>query len=252
ARWGWGRGWGGRATQRAARVPAVGPDPRLSLRGGAIAAWPALDAKNQFLPFAEAIARHVGFSLDTPYEALEANDQRAILFGTGEAWISLNESSGRETASKRRSRFGQGGLKFQYKGLFPALDEASRVSFSYRHKLEHLVGDVPCATCHGSRLRDDSAASRFQGLTIGEGCGWPLGRTLDFFKNLKLTKEQQKVAGELLREIRNRLQFLVDVGLDYVTLGRSTPTLSGGESQRIRLASQIGSGLTGVLYVLDE
>src|SRR5262249_44992961 len=93
---------------------------------------------------------------------------------------------------------------------------------------------------------------RFQGLTIGEVCHWPLGRTLDFFKKLKLTTEQQKVAGELLREIRNRLQFLVDVGLDYVTLGRSTPTLSGGESQRIRLASQTGSRPPGVLYVLDE
>src|SRR5262249_48151165 len=175
--------------------------------------------------------------------------QRAILFGTGETWISLHAPGGRETQSK--SRFGQA-PRFQYKGLFPALDEASRVSFTYRHKLEHLVGDVPCATCRGSRLRDDAAASRFQAHNIGDIGHWPLARTLDFFKKLKLTKEQQKVAGELLREIRNRLQFLVDVGLDYVTLGRSTPTLSGGESQRIRLASQIGSGLTGVLYVLDE
>src|SRR5215475_10480091 len=83
-------------------------------------------------------------------------------------------------------------------------------------------------------------------------CGWPLRQTFDFFKNLNLSKEQQQIAGEVLREVKNRVKFLVDVGLDYVTLSRATPTLSGGESQRIRLASQIGSGLTGVLYVLDE
>src|SRR5262249_59193006 len=96
------------------------------------------------------------------------------------------------------------------------------------------------------------AAWRFDGRTLGELCGLPLGETLTAFKRLKLTKVQQQVAGELLREITNRLQFLVDVGLEYLTLSRPGPTLSGGESQRIRLASQIGSGLTGVLYVLDE
>ena len=111
---------------------------------------------------------------------------------------------------------------------------------------------MPCSTCGGSRLRDDAAACRFAGRTLGELCGLPLGQTLALFKDLKLSKTQQQVAGELLREITNRLQFLVDVGLDYLTLSRPAPTLSGGESQRIRLASQIGSGLTGVLYVLDE
>ncbi len=134
----------------------------------------------------------------------------------------------------------------------PALDEASRVSFVYRQRLDSLVSDVPCATCQGSRLRDDAAACRFMGHTLGEVGSWPLDKTLKFFHDLRLTKDQQQVAGELLREIRNRLKFLVDVGLDYLTLSRATPTLSGGESQRIRLASQIGSGLTGVLYVLDE
>jgi excinuclease ABC subunit A len=101
-------------------------------------------------------------------------------------------------------------------------------------------------------LRNDAAACRFAGYTLGDLCHLPLARTLTLFKNLKLSKNHQQVAGEVLREITNRLQFLVDVGLDYLTLSRPTPTLSGGESQRIRLASQIGSGLTGVLYVLDE
>src|SRR5207245_1460220 len=103
-----------------------------------------------------------------------------------------------------------------------------------------------------SRLRDDAAACRFTGRTLGELCDLPIEQALASFKELKLTDSQQQVAGELLREITNRLQFLVDVGLEYLTLSRPAPTLSGGESQRIRLASQIGSGLTGVLYVLDE
>ncbi len=138
------------------------------------------------------------------------------------------------------------------------MDEASRVSPAYRQRLEHLVSEVPCSACGGSRLREDAAACRFPfgrdlpALTIGELCDLPLRDALSLFQELPLTPQQQQVAGELLREVRNRLQFLVDVGLDYLTLGRPAPTLSGGETQRIRLASQIGSGLTGVLYVLDE
>jgi excinuclease ABC subunit A len=142
--------------------------------------------------------------------------------------------------------------RFQYKGIFPAIDEAARVSPAYRSQLDHLVSDVPCATCGGSRLRDDAAAVRFMDRTLGQLGELPIAQTLKLFQELRLTKTQQQVAGELLREVANRLQFLVDVGLDYLTLARPAPTLSGGESQRIRLASQIGSGLTGVLYVLDE
>jgi excinuclease ABC subunit A len=221
--------------QRGANTSVLIRDPRLSLRAGAIAAWPALDPGTPFLRFAEALARHGGFSLDIPYEQLDAPQQRLILHGSGEAWVALDN-----------------GIRFQYKGLLPAIDEASRVSFVYRQRLDQFVSEVPCSTCKGSRLRDDAAACRVQGLTLGELCHKPLDETLKLFKNLKLPKEQQQVAGDVLREIDNRLQFLVDVGLDYLSLARSTPTLSGGESQRIRLASQIGSGLTGVLYVLDE
>ena len=110
----------------------------------------------------------------------------------------------------------------------------------------------PCAGCMGGRLRDDAAAVRFKGFTLDQISRWPLGQALAFFKNLALDADEQHIAGDLLREVRDRLTFLVDVGLDYLSLARGTPTLSGGESQRIRLASQIGSGLTGVLYVLDE
>jgi len=231
-------------------------DPTRSLRDGALAAWPPLTEDNPFTRFAEGLARHVGFSLDTPFEQLAPGQQRAVLHGTGEAWIELDPASGgRQPPGAKTGGLtppARHGQRFQYKGLFPAIDEASRVSFVYRQRLDHLVSEVACGTCHGSRLRDDAAAVRFQGYTLGEMGELPLGRALAFFKGLKLSKADVRVAGELLREITNRLQFLADVGLDYLTLSRPTPTLSGGESQRIRLASQIGSGLTGVLYVLDE
>src|SRR5207247_9010678 len=112
--------------------------------------------------------------------------------------------------------------------------------------------DAACAACMGVRIRDVAGAARFREFTIGRIGQWPLGRTFQFLKTLKLSGDEKHIAGDLIREIRDRLKFLVDVGLDYLTLARGTPMLSGGESQRIRLASQIGSGLTGVLYVLDE
>jgi excinuclease ABC subunit A len=240
----------GLGVQQGASPALLIRDPRLSLRDGALAAWPDLNANPSFLRFAEALARHEGFSLDTPFEELSVPQQHAVLHGTGEAWIALDAP---EDDSEQAP-----GMRFQYKGLFAAIDEASRVSPSYRQRLDQLVSEVACSTCHGSRLREDAAACRLSfatnlpALALGELCALPLGDTLSLFKEMKLAKAQQQVAGELLREVRNRLQFLVDVGLDYLTLSRPAPTLSGGESQRIRLASQIGSGLTGVLYVLDE
>ena len=119
-------------------------------------------------------------------------------------------------------------------------------------RLDHIVDEVPCNACHGARLRPDAAATRFNDLTLRDTCAKPLGEALRLFQTIKLTKHDQQVIGEVLREIVNRVKFLVDVGLDYLSLDRKGPTLSGGEAQRIRLASQIGSGLTGVLYVLDE
>jgi excinuclease ABC subunit A len=247
---GWCPACEGLGSQKGANPAVLVRDGRLSLRQGALAAWPPLDAEQPFTRFAEALARHGGFSLDTSFEKLEAKHQRLLLYGTGETWISLDAPPVR--GKRSRSSSSEAGPSFQYKGVLPALSEASRVSFIYRHKLDYLVSDVACSHCLGSRLRDDAAACRFRGHTVGDVGAWPLRQTLTFFKNLKLPKDQQQIAGEVLREINNRLQFLVDVGLDYVTLSRPTPTLSGGESQRIRLASQIGSGLTGVLYVLDE
>lgn len=236
--------------QRGANEQLLIGDPKLSIREGAIIAWPSLKPGNVFLPFAEAIATHGGFNLDTPYIDLEPTQQRIILHGTGEHWLPLmpviKPKKGKQSSSDTVP------AKFQYKGLFPAVDEASRVSFMYRYKLNHLVDEVPCTTCHGSRLRADSASTRYATLTLRELCALPLDKSLALFQSQNLSPREQQSIGEVLREIINRMKFLVDVGLEYLSLDRMGPTLSGGEAQRIRLASQIGSGLTGVLYVLDE
>lgn len=233
---GWCHSCEGLGVQYGANLAILIRDKSLSLRAGAIAAWPPLDASSRFLEMADAIAKHAGFSLDTPYEELTPTQQRAILHGTGDDWLPMGKSA----------------VKFQYKGLYPAIDEASRVSFAYRQRLSSLTDEVACSTCGGSRLRPDAASVRFGDRTLGQLGDASIGSVVDFFKKLKLSARDLKVAGELLREIGTRLQFLVDVGLEYLTLSRPGPTLSGGEAQRIRLASQIGSGLTGVLYVLDE
>jgi excinuclease ABC subunit A len=239
----------GLGTQKGANADVLVRHPNLTLRTGALTAWPELEPDQPFTRFAEALARNAKLSLDVPWAQLDPAQQRVVLYGTGDEWISLVETTGKR---RRAANPQAGGTAFQYKGVMPALNEAARVSFVYRHRLNDLVGDVACSRCRGSRLRDDAAACRFQGHTVGEVCAWPLSRTVAFFDGLKLNREQQQIAGEVLREVKSRLQFLVDVGLDYLALNRPTPSLSGGESQRIRLASQIGSGLTGVLYVLDE
>ncbi|HMB08519.1 MAG TPA: excinuclease ABC subunit UvrA, partial [Isosphaeraceae bacterium] len=230
----------GLGTQHGANPAVLIPDGRRSLRGGAVTVWPDLAANRLFGRMIEAMARAQGIDLDIPFDDLEGRHRRAILHGTGAAWFHVPAADG------------QPEFAFQYKGLFPAIEEAARVSFLYRYKLQGMVDDVPCAACLGARLRDDAAAVRFRDFTIDQIGRWPLGRAYAFFKGLKLGADERHIAGDLIREIRDRLKFLVDVGLDYLALARGTPTLSGGESQRIRLASQIGSGLTGVLYVLDE
>ena len=231
----------GLGVQQGADPAALIPNSRISLREGAVVAWPPFHTNPDFAAMIEAMGKALGIDLDTPFDDLEGRHRRTILQGSGEAWFKVPGAPGRP------------GFAFQYKGLFPAIEEAGRVSFLYRNKLAGMaIDEVACGSCMGSRLRDDAAAVRFRDSTIDQVGNWPLGRTLAFFKGLDLTGDEKHIAGDLVREIRDRLQFLVDVGLEYLTLMRGTPTLSGGESQRIRLAGQIGSGLTGVLYVLDE
>ncbi|HUG90968.1 MAG TPA: excinuclease ABC subunit UvrA, partial [Planctomycetaceae bacterium] len=161
-------------------------------------------------------------------------------------------ASGSGSGSRHSTLDTRPSFRFQYKGLFPAIDEASRVSYVYRQRFYEMVGEVPCPACGGSRLRADAAAMRFQGKTLQQLCSLPLDEALAFLKGVKINAADRRVAGDLLTEATSRLSFLVDVGLEYVTLSRTLPTLSGGEMQRIRLAGQIGRALTGVLYVLDE
>jgi excinuclease ABC subunit A len=258
----------GLGTQHGANPVVLIPDPRQSVRAGAVAVWPELDQNPLFARMIEALAAAEGIDLDLPFDDLDGRHRRILLHGAGETWYTVppeeasgwlgqseampQNRSGRSEASPTPPQPPAPGFSFQYKGLFPAIEEAARVSYVYRWKLQGMVDDVPCAACMGARLRDDAAAVQFHGHTLDQISRWPLGQALEFFKKLKLSADEQHIAGDLVREIRDRLTFLVDVGLDYLSLARGTPTLSGGESQRIRLASQIGSGLSGVLYVLDE
>lgn len=237
---GWCPSCQGLGVQQGSDPAALVPDGSKSLRGGAVAVWPNFAETPAFGRLIEAMAATLGIDLDAPFESLEPRHRRAILHGSADLRFEIPPANGLP------------GFSFQYKGLFPAIEEAGRVAFAYRAKLQGMTDDAPCATCMGARLRDDAAAVRFKGLTIDQICNMPLGKTYEFFQNLKLSAAERHIAGDLIREIRDRLKFLVDVGLDYLSLGRGTPSLSGGEAQRIRLAGQLGSGLTGVLYVLDE
>ena len=256
---GWCPACEGLGMQTGTNPAALLRDPKLSLAQGAVALWPG--ASNRlFALMLESLSRGAGIPIDVPYEQLGGKHRRLIMHGVGEQWFDVNVSgTSHPLAGRVPSDSGTRSVpdtfpsfRFQFKGLYPALEEASRVSPGFRGRLEHLVDEVDCTVCGGSRLRDDAAAVRFNGRMIDEICRLPLGKMLAEFRDWKPTAAERKVAGEVYREICNRTQFLVDVGLDYLTLARPAPTLSGGEMQRIRLAAQVGSGLCGVLYVLDE
>ena len=255
---GWCPACEGLGVQTGTNPAALLRDPKLTLAQGAVALWPTAQSP-VFAMMLEAFSRGTGIPLDTPFEELSGRHRRLIFHGTAEQWFDTKGEGGRGLRQAQSSRKAEEedtaipiAFRFQYKGLYPALEEASRVSPSLRGKLEHLVDEVECSVCGGSRLRDDAAAVRLRGRMIDELCRLPLNRLWEEFHNWKLSSSERKIAGEVTREIRNRLQFLIDVGLDFLTLARPAPTLSGGEMQRIRLAAQVGSGLCGVLYVLDE
>jgi len=252
---GWCEACEGIGTEQGTNLAALIADPKRTLAEGAVAAWPNPADNELFHAMLTAMAKETGIPLDVPFERLEPAHQRAVLYGTGDRWFELGSGSkvqGRveKTGPHPSSLVPQ--LKFQYKGLFPAIEEASRVSYTYRQKFNDLVGEVPCSWCGGSRLREDAAAVRFEDRTLQQVCELPLNEALEFLQHVKLTESQKKIAGDLLNEATTRLTFLVDVGLDYLSMSRTLPSLSGGELQRIRLAGQIGRALTGVLYVLDE
>lgn len=227
--------------------PALLLEPHRTLREGAIRMWPALDDSSLAetgvtelaAPMLEAFCSAVGISMDVPVEKLSSGQRRSILHGTSDRWYTITTSRGIS-------------FEFQWKGLFPALEHAAKLSPQLRTQLNPFVAEVTCSACDGSRLNLDAAAAKFRGLTVGDYTQGTLRWLLDEVSSWKLTKREQQIAGELVRELIARAEFLLDVGLDYLTLSRPANTLSGGESQRIRLSSQLGSGLCGVLYVLDE
>jgi excinuclease ABC subunit A len=242
---GWCSACEGIGTQTGANPAELLRGSQLTLAEGAVKLWPDV-SKSLSKWMLAGLSAGSGVPLDVPLDQLSPKQRRTVMHGAGETWFDVHRG-GKKAKKNERPLF-----RFQYKGLYPALEEASRLSPSLRTRLEHLVDEVDCTTCGGSRLRDDSAAVRFRDRTIDAVCRMPLGQLQKFIAGWKLTKREKRIAGELVREVESRVRFLVDVGLDYLAVARKAPTLSAGESQRIRLASQLGSGLCGVLYVLDE
>jgi excinuclease ABC subunit A len=217
--------------------------PNLSLASGAIRGW---DRRNHFYySMLRSLAGHYGFDVEQPWELLDERVQQLILSGSGQEKIAFTYLSERGRSTVKEHAF---------EGVIPNLERRYRETDStvVREELAKHLNTRVCPECGGSRLRREARHVRILDKTLFEVSGWPLRKTLDFFKDLKLDGARGQVAERIVREIANRLEFLVNVGLDYLALERSAETLSGGEAQRIRLASQIGSGLTGVMYVLDE
>ncbi len=236
----------GLGTQTGTNPAALIRSPTMSLCEGAALLWPNVDQKvSQWM--LTALSRHTGIPIDRPYDQLTVTERRILFRGTGDAWIEVRESDSKKGSKSKTVVF-----RFQFKGFYPALEEASRLTPGLRGKLQQFTDEIDCAACDGSRLREEAAAVRFRNQTIADIVHMPLDRLSDAAASWKLDRRERKIAGELIREIQSRVRFLLDVGLNYLTLHRGAATLSGGEAQRIRLAAQLGSGLCGVLYVLDE
>ena len=221
------------------------PDKERTLRKGAIAPW-AKSSSPYYVQTLAALGKHYRFTLDSKWKDLPKKTQDAILYGSGDTDIRMSYDDGIRAYETRRP----------FEGVITNLERRFRETESEwaREEIARYFTDVPCEACKGYRLKPEALCVKIAGLHIGEVSDMSVKGAAQWFTELpdKLTAKQNEIAGRILKEIRARLKFLVDVGLDYLTLARASGTLSGGESQRIRLASQIGSGLTGVLYVLDE
>jgi excinuclease ABC subunit A len=223
----------------------VVPDDRKSLRDGAVVPWNSVPSVYVIQTF-EGLARHFGFSLDTPFGDLPDQARQAILFGTGDVEIAMRyQDKGRSFQSER-----------PFEGVLPNLERRFRETDSnwVREELSRFQVTAPCDHCHGARLKPEALAVKIHKHDIAQLTEMSISKARDWFEDLEnhLREKDREIARRILREINDRLGFLVNVGLDYLSMSRNSGTLSGGESQRIRLASQIGSGLTGVMYVLDE
>ena len=223
----------------------VVPDPGKSLRGGAIAPW-AGSSSSYYEQTLESLAHHFGVSASTPFEDLEDTVRDGILYGTGEEPVEMSYNDGKRSYTIDRP----------FEGVLPNMERRFRETDSswVREELGRYQNVDDCDTCAGMRLKPEALAVKLAGLHVSQVAELSIAEAVGWFKALSpaLPPKSQEIARSILKEINERLGFLANVGLEYLTLSRSSATLSGGESQRIRLASQIGSGLTGVLYVLDE
>ncbi|MBE2900708.1 excinuclease ABC subunit UvrA [Methanothermobacter thermautotrophicus] len=222
----------------------VVPYPERSINEGAIVPWSRSGKKdNYYHQMLRAVAEHYGFSLDTPFRDLEEEHRRIILYGSDEKIQFVFQRKNRTYRVNRR-----------FEGVIPRMERIYMETKSnyMRTYIGKFMSNHACPVCGGSRLRPESLSVTINGRSIHDVVEMSIREAHDFFESLRLTEREEYIAREVLKEIRERLRFLIDVGLDYLTLSRSSGTLSGGEAQRIRLATQIGSGLVGVLYILDE
>ncbi|HEX4573395.1 MAG TPA: excinuclease ABC subunit UvrA [Dongiaceae bacterium] len=223
----------------------VVPDERKSLREGAIAPW-ANSTSQYYNQTLESLAKHYKIGMNTPFRELPEKVKKGILFGSGEETVVMQYDDGLRSYRTSKS----------FEGVIPNMERRFRETDSswVREELARFQNNSPCEVCKGKRLKPEALAVKIIGLDIAQVADFSIAQAGAWFRDLdlKLTQKQRDIAMRILKEIKERLGFLESVGLDYLTLSRASATLSGGESQRIRLASQIGSGLTGVLYVLDE
>jgi excinuclease ABC subunit A len=235
----------GLGTEQKIDPDLIVPDTTLSLRDGAILPWSKTSAP-YYQQTLQAVAKHFGASTGTAWEDLPKAVQDAVLFGTGSTQIQFVYDDGLRTYKTKKPFEGViGNLERRYK---------ETESAGMREEIERYMSSAPCLACHGYRLKPEALAVKIDGLHVGQVSEMSIRAAAEWFTGLpkRLTAQQNQIGERVFKEIRERLGFLNDVGLDYLTLSRASGSLSGGESQRIRLASQIGSGLTGVLYVLDE
>ncbi|MFZ8957772.1 MAG: excinuclease ABC subunit UvrA, partial [Pseudohongiellaceae bacterium] len=218
-------------------------DDSLALAEGAIRGW---DRRNVwYFQMLTSVADHYGFAVDTPFNQLSKKIQKIILYGSGKEVIEFSYVNDRGNTYTR---------SWPFEGILPNMERRFRETESsmVREELAKYMSSQPCPECDGSRLRKDARHVLIEGANLPSITEMTVARAADYFGSLKLAGKQAKIAEKVLKELQDRLKFLVDVGLNYLTLSRSADTLSGGEAQRIRLASQIGAGLVGVMYILDE
>lgn len=224
----------------------IAPNEELSLRQGAInvTGWQSSNTASIAGMYLAALGDKYGFDMDTPFNKLSEQARHAILYGTGNERIHI----------EYRREFGEGSYDSPFEGVIPNLERRYKETQSdyMKHEIEEYMANIPCPDCKGKRLKSESLAVTVGGMNIAQLSDMTVRHAREKLSALTLNKTEEMIAGRILKEIDSRLGFLISVGLDYLTLSRAAGTLSGGEAQRIRLATQIGSSLVGVLYILDE